>query len=107
MSIFVREDINRQRLPLIIDIQPALRFTRLIGTAPAHERPLPSYCIPLFEDDEQRIKADLIDVLEQVEAWQPEGDGVVVKPIELTEKERDEALAFLKQPDLLKRSNRT
>lgn len=57
-------------------------------------------CVTLFDEDEQRIKQDLIQVLEQVEAWQPE-ETTATKPVEPTAREKDEALSFLKQPDLL------
>lgn len=58
-------------------------------------------CVTLFDADEQRIKNDLTEVLEQVEHWQPEGESTTAKPAEPTEKEKDAALQFLKQPDLL------
>ncbi len=58
-------------------------------------------CITLFDEDEQRIKTDLMAVLEQVEAWQPQENKAASQPIEPTAKEKAAALAFLKQPDLL------
>ena len=59
-------------------------------------------CLSLFDEEEQRIKNDLIVVLEQVESWQ--GDEEISgsdKPIEPSVKEKTAAIAFLKQPDLL------
>ncbi len=58
-------------------------------------------CVTLFDEDGQRIKNDLTEVLEQVEVWQPEGESSSAKPIEPTEQEKEAALRFLKQPDLL------
>ena len=55
----------------------------------------------LFGEEEAQIKNDLTVVLEQVETWQPENENTSTKPIEPTEKEKDAALLFLKQPDLL------
>ncbi|MBL1276433.1 MAG: toprim domain-containing protein [Ectothiorhodospiraceae bacterium] len=58
-------------------------------------------CVTLFDEDEPRIKTDLITVLEQVESWQPNDASTSDKPVEPSAKEKEEALAFLKQPDLL------
>ncbi|HEN47442.1 MAG TPA: hypothetical protein ENI75_03670, partial [Mizugakiibacter sp.] len=58
-------------------------------------------CVSLFDEEEPRIKTDLTDVLEQVEAWQPEGASTAAQPVEPSAKEKAAALAFLKHPDLL------
>lgn len=58
-------------------------------------------CMGLFDEEEQRIKNDLIEVLEQVEGWQGEDESVDNKLIEPSAQEKTAALAFLKQPDLL------
>ncbi len=58
-------------------------------------------CVTLFDEDEARIKTDLTHVLEQVEVWQPEGESTSAKPVAPTAKEKEAALAFLKQPGLL------
>lgn len=57
-------------------------------------------CVTLFDEEESRIKQDLTCVLENVEAWQPQ-ESATTKPIEPTAQEKDAALSFLKQPDLL------
>ncbi len=58
-------------------------------------------CLTLFDEDLQRIKTDLTEVLEQVETWQPGDEQSASKTIEPSEQEKEVALAFLKQPDLL------
>jgi DNA primase catalytic core len=58
-------------------------------------------CLTLFDEDLQRIKTDLTEVLEQVETWQAGDEQSASKTIEPSEQEKQAALAFLKQPDLL------
>ena len=60
-------------------------------------------CAGLFQAEESLLKADLAEVLERVEAWQPSGSGAAAKAVEPTESDKAEALAFLRDPELLVR----
>jgi DNA primase len=59
-------------------------------------------CAALFEVEQTLIKADLTQMIEPVEAWAP-GESAPAAVVELSDRDREAALEWLKDPKLLER----
>ena len=62
-------------------------------------------CAVLFDEALPKIKTDLEQVLEQVEAWTPETDPSETS-VTMTDREREAGMALLRDPQLLERIER-
>jgi DNA primase len=63
-------------------------------------------CAALFGEEPATIKADLEQLLEQVEAWMPDSGDAKPAVQAMTDRERDAGLALLREPRLLERIER-
>lgn len=63
-------------------------------------------CAALFGEDLSKIKGDLEQLLEQVEAWTPETGDTKPAVATMTDREREAGLALLREPRLLERIER-
>lgn len=63
-------------------------------------------CAALFGEELSKIKGDLEQLLEQVEAWTPDAADTKPAAATMTDREREAGLALLREPRLLERIER-